>query len=237
MSRKQDSTPATRPSWADSATSASSAAWRFRPSSVSVSAMSPAPTTRPDELSVNISFDADHYYYLGSFAPSDEAKNLALGWFNSGVEVIFAAAGGAGSSAMLAAEEVIGKHTIGVDMDQSGQSLTVITSALKGVGEAAFQALTDYYGGTFVGGRTISLGSAEGGVGLPTDFSRFMARAAAVEAAYDSLFDLVVAGTVVVPTNDAASLKAFLLGLGYNVMWLTPSMIDAICEAAEPTAE
>ncbi len=189
-----------------------------------------------DELNVDITFDANHYYYLGSFAPSDEAKNLALGWFNAGVEVIFAAAGGAGSSAMLAAEEVVGKHTIGVDMDQSLQSLTVITSALKGVGEAAFQALTDYYGGTFVGGRTISLGSAEGGVGLPADFSRF-SNGAEVEAAYEALFELIVDGDVVVPTNDGGSLKAFLEGLGYNLVWLTPAMIDAICEAAEPTAE
>jgi len=189
-----------------------------------------------DELNVEINFAANHYYYLGSFAPSDEAKNLALGWFNADVEVIFAAAGGAGSSAMLAADELAGKHTIGVDMDQSGQSLSVITSALKGVGEAAFQALTDYYGGTFVGGRTISLGSAEGGVGLPADFSRFI-NASVVEAAYDALFDMIVDGDVVVPTNDGGSLKTFLEGLGYNFQWLTPAMIDAICEAAEPTAE
>lgn len=189
-----------------------------------------------DELNVDINFAANHYYYLGSFAPSDEAKNLALGWFNAGVEVIFAAAGGAGSSAMLAAEEVIGKRTIGVDMDQSLQSLTVVTSALKGVGEAAFQALTDYYGGTFVGGRTISLGSAEGGVGLPADFSRFI-NGAEVEAAYEALFEMIVDGDIVVPTNDGGSLKTFLEGLEYNFQWLTPAMILAICEAAEPTAE
>ncbi|MDP3130324.1 MAG: BMP family ABC transporter substrate-binding protein [Bacillota bacterium] len=185
-----------------------------------------------EELDQNITFSYNHYHYLGSFAPSDDAKNLAVAWFNAGVDIIFAAAGGAGSSAMLAADEVPGKHTIGVDMDQSGQSLSVITSALKGVGEAAFQALTDYYGGTFVGGRTISLGSAEGGVALPADFSRFMNSAAAVEAAYETLFDLVVAGTVVVPTNDASSLAAFLEDLGI----LLPGEIVAITEAAEPPA-
>ncbi|MFA5006228.1 MAG: BMP family ABC transporter substrate-binding protein [Candidatus Izemoplasmatales bacterium] len=181
-----------------------------------------------DELDVAITFDATHYHYLGSFAPSDDAKNLARTWFNAGVDVIFAAAGGAGSSAMLAAEEVTGKYTIGVDKDQSTESLTVVTSALKGVGEAAYQALEDYYGGTFVGGRTISLGSAEGGVALPSDFSRFGTSATAVAAAYDSLFDLVVAGTVVVPTNDAASLAAFLTNLGVDA-----AQVTAICDAAE----
>jgi len=187
-----------------------------------------------DELGVDITFDADHYYYLGSFAPSDEARTLADTWFDAGVDVLFAAAGGAGSSAMLAAEENTGKWTIGVDKDQKDDSLSVITSALKGVGEAAFQALTDFYNGDFVGGRTISLGSAEGGVALPADFSRFGDEATTVQTAYNSLFALVVAGTVVVPTNDASSLAAFLTALGVET--IDAAQVTAICEAAEPPA-
>jgi len=178
-----------------------------------------------------ITFDASHYYYLGSFAPSDEAKTRAASWFSAGVDILFAAAGGAGSSAMAAAEEAEGKWTIGVDKDQADDSLTVITSALKGVGEAAISALTDFYEGTFVGGRTISLGAAEGGVGLPADFSRFGTSATAVSTAYNALFILVVAGTVVAPTNDGSSLAAFLTALG-----VTPAQVTAICNAAEPIA-
>jgi basic membrane protein A len=175
-----------------------------------------------------ITFDASHYHYLGSFAPSNDAKTMATTWFNSGVDVLFAAAGGAGSSAMAAAEELTGKWTIGVDKDQSGDSLTVLTSALKGVGEAAIAALTDFYNGTFVGGRTISLGAAEGGVALPADFSRFGANAATVEAAYEALFPLVVDGTVVVPTNDTTSLPAFLTALGVDA-----AQVAAISDKAE----
>ncbi len=176
-----------------------------------------------------ITFDASHYYYLGSFAPSDEAKTRAASWYSANVDVIFAAAGGAGSSAMAAAEEALGAWTIGVDKDQAEESLTVITSALKGVGEAAIAELTDFYNGTFVGGRTISLGAAEGGVGLPADFSRFGAAETAVSTAYNALFPLVVAGTVVVPTNDNASLAAFLTALGVD-----SAQVTAICNAAEP---
>ncbi|HOW38613.1 MAG TPA: BMP family ABC transporter substrate-binding protein, partial [Bacillota bacterium] len=176
----------------------------------------------------SITFDASHYHYLGSFAPSNDAKTMATTWFNSGVDVLFAAAGGAGSSAMAAAEELTGKWTIGVDKDQSQDSLTVVTSALKGVGEAAISALTDFYGGTFVGGRTISLGAAEGGVALPADFSRFGASATAVETAYNALFTLVVNGTVVVPTNDTTSLPAFLTALGVNA-----AQVTAISDKAE----
>lgn len=180
-----------------------------------------------DELNVTITFAAEHYHYLGSFAPSEEAKTRAASWFASGVDVLFAAAGGAGSSAMAAAEEATGKWTIGVDKNQSEDSLTVLTSALKGVGEAAYQALEDYYGGTFVGARTISLGSAEGGVALPDDFSRFT-NGTAVKTAYEALFAKVVAGTVVVPTNNNSSLAAFLAALGYS-----GTEIDALVDAAE----
>lgn len=180
-----------------------------------------------DELGLPITFSADHYHYLGSFAPSDEAKTRAASWFDAGVDVIFAAAGGAGSSAMAAAEEKTAKYTIGVDKDKKEDSLTVLTSALKGVGEAAFQALTDFYNDDFVGGRTIRLGSANGGVSLPDDFSRFT-NGTAVKTAYEALFDKVVAGTVVVPTNNGTSLKAFLNALGYS-----GAEIDALCDAAE----
>lgn len=180
-----------------------------------------------DELDVQITFTADHYHYLGSFAPSDEAKTRAASWFDAGVDVLFAAAGGAGSSAMAAAEEKTGKYTIGVDKDQKEDSLTVLTSALKGVGEAAYQALTDFYNDEFVGGRTIRLGSANGGVSLPDDFSRFT-NGTAVKTAYEAVFDKVVDGTIDVPTNDGASLKAFLNALGF-----TGAGIDALCDAAE----
>jgi len=183
-----------------------------------------------NELDVDITFAADHYHYLGSFAPSEEAKTRAATWFAAGVDVIFAAAGGAGSSAMAAAEEATSKWTIGVDKDQKEESLTVVTSALKGVGEAAYQALEDYYGNTWVGGRTISLGSAEGGVSLPADFTRFGTSAAAVQTAYNALFAKVVAGTVIVPTNNASSLETFLLAQG-----VLQAQVDLITEACEPT--
>ncbi len=182
-----------------------------------------------DEMDITITFNADHYEYLGSFAPTPEAQTKATTWYNAGVQVIFAAAGGAGSSAMSAADEQTGKHVIGVDADQSGDSQSVITSALKGVGEAAQAALADFYGGTWVGGRTISLGAAEGGVGLPSDFSRFGDLADEAEDAYNTILPLIVDGTINVPTNDKASLGAFLTSLGVSNA--------ALVEKAEPAEE
>ena len=59
---------------------------------------------------------------------------------------------------------------IGVDVDQSGESPTVITSAMKGLADSAQWALGKFYAGEFasIGGVQTSLGANENAVGLPT---------------------------------------------------------------------
>src|SRR5690554_7896681 len=123
------------------------------------------------DMNIDITFSANHYTYLGTFGPSDEYKNQAASWYNSGVEVIHAAAGGAGSSVMAAAAEATNKWVVGVDSDQADQSSTVLTSAVKGVGQAAFDALEAYYNDNFPGGETWNLGAKEKAVGLPMERS------------------------------------------------------------------
>ena len=60
---------------------------------------------------------------------------------------------------------------IGVDVDQSSESDTVITSAMKGLSSSVVWALTKAYDGTWdeIGGKATSLGAAEDAVGLPVD--------------------------------------------------------------------
>jgi basic membrane protein A and related proteins len=122
------------------------------------------------ELEVEI--DVTKYEYLGTFGPSDAVKTQAAAWFNDGVEIIFVAAGGAGNSVMAAAEEV-DKFVIGVDIDQSTQSETVLTSAMKGLATVVKLALTEYVQGTFTGGTTEVLGIVQNAVGLPFETSLF----------------------------------------------------------------
>ena len=112
-------------------------------------------------------FDMNYYEYLGGFAPDDSHKTKASVWFNAGVEVIHAAAGGAGNSVMAAAEEYEGAKVIGVDVDQASQSPSVITSAMKALGVVVKQALTEWKEGTFAGGSTVTLGAKQGAIGLP----------------------------------------------------------------------
>ena len=59
---------------------------------------------------------------------------------------------------------------IGVDVDQSFESDTVITSAMKGLADSVQWALTKFYGSDFasIGGTVTSLGAKDNAVGLPT---------------------------------------------------------------------
>ena len=100
-----------------------------------------------NEDNITIQFNAAHYEYLGTFGPSDEYKAKVAGWYNSGVEIVHAAAGGAGFSVIAAAKEVEGgnKWVVGVDKDQAADGEVVISSAIKGVGEAAYEALEQFY--------------------------------------------------------------------------------------------
>jgi basic membrane protein A len=113
-----------------------------------------------------------NYHYTGGFAATPEAQTLAASWYNNGVEVIFACGGAVGNSVMAAAEQA-GKKVIGVDVDQSSESPTVITSAMKGLGESVYSCISDYYAGKFPGGQTLVFSAVNQGVGLPMSSSKF----------------------------------------------------------------
>ncbi len=139
------------------------------------------------EMGVDIEMN---YTYLGDFGPSDAHLNKAAAWFQTGTEVIFAAAGGAGSSVFKAAEQNDGK-AIGVDVNQGPESETVITSAMKGLASSVEQALAEYYAGNFAGGKSVVKNAKLEGVSLPDDFSRFNTF---TKADYDKIFDVLVKG-------------------------------------------
>jgi len=114
-----------------------------------------------------------NYHYTGGFAATPEAQNMAASWYkNSGIEVIFACGGAVGNSVMAAAEQN-GKKVIGVDVDQSGESPTVITSAMKGLSPSVYSCISDYYYDDFPGGKTLVFEAANDGVGLPWETSKF----------------------------------------------------------------
>ena len=112
------------------------------------------------------------YHYIGNFDDTEENQKQAESWYNEGVQVIFAPAGGAAYSVMNAAENTDGL-VVGIDVDQSFESSAVITSAVKMVRNSVYNAINSYYKGNFEGGKTVTLDAKVNGVGLPMDNSRF----------------------------------------------------------------
>lgn len=135
------------------------------------------------------------WQYGGNFQPSAELQTLMSGWYENGTEVVFACGGPIFDSITAAAAANDGA-VIGVDVDQSPLSDTVITSALKGIGEAAYQALTAAFDGswgqTFGGADNLTkMGAAQGAVGLPVDTWSLQNWSV---ADYEAMFAKIVSG-------------------------------------------
>jgi basic membrane protein A len=133
-----------------------------------------------------------YYHYTGAFAATPEAQTLAAAWYNSGVEVIFACGGAVGNSVMAAAEQA-GRKVIGVDVDQSGESHTVITSAMKGLQASVYSCISDFYAGRFPGGQTQVFSASNDGVGLPMASSKFSSFS---QSDYNAIFGKLASGEV-----------------------------------------
>ena len=155
------------------------------------------------------------WQYGANFQPSAELQALASGWYENGTEVIFSC-GGSNFDSIAAAASANDAAVIGVDVDQSFASDTVITSALKGIGEAAQMALTAAYDGTFVekfgGDNCANLGAAEGAVGLPT--ATWSLENWSVEE-YNEMFAKIVDGTITIDAdfNKLASTEHVALNI------------------------
>ena len=112
------------------------------------------------------------YKYGSTFSASPELQTQISGWYNAGTEVVFACGGSMFSSVKSAAAENTNAKIIGVDVDQSGESTQVITSAVKGLAASVERVLGQIYDGkwdTELGGKAQNLGAAENATGLPTD--------------------------------------------------------------------
>ncbi len=112
------------------------------------------------------------YHYTGNFDATPEAKAMAASWYKNGTEVIFGCGGAVGNSVMAAAEEA-GAKVIGVDVDQSSESETVITSAVKLLSNSVYDGVKSYYDGSFKGGATTVLTVENNGLGLSMESSKF----------------------------------------------------------------
>jgi basic membrane protein A len=103
-----------------------------------------------------------------AFADPTLGRELAESQYRRGADVIFHAAGSTGFGVIAAAREHR-KWVIGVDSDQYDEApCCMLTSMVKGVDVAVFEAARDVVEGDFEGGM-VELGLAEGGVGFVAD--------------------------------------------------------------------
>lgn len=128
------------------------------------------------------------YHYTGGFDATPEAQALAASWYNGGTEVIFACGGAVGNSVMRAAEDA-GAAVIGVDVDQSAESSTVITSSMKQLSISVYDGIAAYYDGKFPGGQSVTLDASVEGVGLPMANSKFKTF---TQEDYDAIYEKLV---------------------------------------------
>ena len=101
------------------------------------------------EMGVNVEVNYS-WEYGASFSASQELQAMASGWYETGTEIIFAC-GGSMFQSVAAAASANDAAVVGVDVDQSFESDTVVTSAMKGLADATKWAIAKVYDGTWQG--------------------------------------------------------------------------------------
>ncbi len=103
--------------------------------------------------------------YSQDFVDQAKCKEIALNQIAQGSKVVFQVAGQCGLGALDAAKEK-GVQGIGVDADQSYLGPHILTSALKKVDVAVFDAIKNAQAGKFNGGSDVIASVKNGGIGL-----------------------------------------------------------------------
>jgi len=135
-----------------------------------------------------------------AFRNPGRGKELALSQYQSGVNIIFHASGSTGLGVFEAARSSR-KLAIGVDADQYTEAPGfILTSMVKGVDAAVFDAIRRAKDGSFKGG-IYQFGLAEGGVGYVYDQNNRKLIPDAVRARLDALQADIVAGKIDVPST------------------------------------
>jgi basic membrane protein A len=135
-----------------------------------------------------------------AFANPGRGKELALSQYSSGVNIIFHASGSTGLGVFEAARAT-GKLAIGVDADQFAEAPGyVLTSMVKGVDQAVYDAIKRVKDGAFRGG-IYQFGLAENGVGYVFDDNNRKLIPPDARARLEALKAEIVAGRIKVPSE------------------------------------
>ncbi|MBN9496485.1 MAG: BMP family ABC transporter substrate-binding protein [Alphaproteobacteria bacterium] len=132
-----------------------------------------------------------------AFRDPTRGAELARGQFDRGVDVVFAAAGATGTGVYQAAKDA-GKFAIGVDSNQNHlHPGTMLTSMVKRVDIAVYEAMTQARAGTWKAGAR-ALGLKEEGVGMAIDDNNKALLSADILKRIDEARQAIVDGKITV---------------------------------------
>ena len=138
--------------------------------------------------------------YLNSFSDSALAKSVANQMHKDGVDVIYTAAGAAGTGAIEAAKEN-NKMAIGVDVDQSPLAPdNIISSTMKNVNVSIVNLVGEILEDNYQGGQVIVNTLASGGVGLSDTTKDHVSKD--ILDYVDEQAGKIKSGEIVVPENE-----------------------------------
>ena len=136
-------------------------------------------------------------FNANSFADSATGKTMANTAITNGADIVFQAAGATGLGVIEACQEA-GVYAIGVDSDQSSIApSTVLTSAMKRVDNAVYNAVEELMDGSLEGGVQ-SFDLAAGGVDIAPTQDLITPE---VISAVDEVKEKIVSGGIEVPAD------------------------------------
>jgi basic membrane protein A len=137
-----------------------------------------------------------------AFRNPGKGKEIAFSQYQQGADIIYHASGSTGLGVFEAARSA-GKLAIGVDADQYAEAPGfILTSMVKRIDVALFDAAKRVKDGTFAGG-IYDYGLAQDGVGYVYDANNRGLIPDSVVARVEALKKEVIAGRIVVPTKLA----------------------------------
>ncbi|MBP3210524.1 MAG: BMP family ABC transporter substrate-binding protein [Oscillospiraceae bacterium] len=156
-------------------------------------------------LAVNADIKVDTRY-TNDYVDTAIAKEYGLSMINDNkCDIVWGVAGNAGNGAAEAALETGKAWFIGVDSDQEltfspDLAALTLTSGLKNIGNSLIWVFDELDAGNVYWGTEVTLGLAEGGVGIVTDKNFDKYASAETKAAVAAAQEGVLSGTIVVDT-------------------------------------
>ena len=128
-------------------------------------------------LNTNVALNDEDLVYQGTFTDVAAGQQISAQMYDRGVKTIFACAGSVGSGVINEAKSRVNSGenvwVIGVDRDQYDDGLyadgksVVLTSAMKKVDAASYNAVKDIYNNEFKGGQSVVYDITKDAIGLP----------------------------------------------------------------------